>query len=95
MGVCIRRKLETEITLMMVSSVICLREMMSPVRVLSLAKRICITLPIGEEILASKGILRGRKGEDTKAIARTFQAHSADCLRCSLALFGNGGIKIC
>ncbi len=30
-----------------------------------------------------------------KGIARTFQAHSADCLRCSLALFGNGGIMIC
>jgi hypothetical protein len=36
--------------------------------VLSLAKAICITLPMGEEILASKC----KKGEDTKAIAHIF-----------------------
>ncbi len=62
---------------------------------LSLTKRICITLPMGEEILANKRILGGRKGEDTKAIAHTFQAHSTDWMKCNHALFGNGAIKIC
>ncbi len=84
------RKLETNIMFMMVSKVILVWEMMSLITMLSLAKRICITLPMGEEILASKR----RKLEDTKAIALTFQAHFADQLRCNLVLFGNGTIKI-
>jgi hypothetical protein len=50
---------------------------------------------MGEEILANKRILGGRKGEDTKAIAHTFQAHSTDWMKCNHALFGNGAIKIC
>jgi hypothetical protein len=83
--------METNITFMMVSPIICFWEMMSLLTVLSLTKRICITLPMGEEILA----IKSTKGKDTKAIAHTFQAHFVDWLKCNLVLFGNGAIKIC
>ncbi len=85
------KKLDTNIMLMMVSPIICLWEMMSPITMLSLAKRICITLPMGKEILTSKR----KKGGDTKVIVHTFQAHFVDWLRCNLVLLQNGAIKIC
>lgn len=75
---CTERRPEIEMAL-----VICLWAMMSPVTVMSPAKRSCITQPMGERRLASEGILGRRNGEDTKAITHIFEALSFYHLRFS------------